>query len=86
MANNVGYMINDEELTALMKEMDSDNDGKIDFQEFIAHNVSYPLLSIFSYAQPELRNVPLNCMCGGCTIITFISYLTKCHYIYSKSH
>ena len=41
MANKISYMISEQELDDLMKEMDDDKTGKVSLQEFIAHNVSY---------------------------------------------
>ena len=39
MANTLGYEITEEELDALMDDMDDDKNGRIDFQEFVAHTV-----------------------------------------------
>jgi Ca2+-binding EF-hand superfamily protein len=40
MANELAYKISEEELDALMEDMDENHDGKISLEEFIAATVS----------------------------------------------
>ena len=80
MASNLGYEISEDELTSLMKEMDHDDDGKIDFQEFIAHNVCIFFFGLVWFAsasvlQPRSRFFDVICCMPVCVCVTPESYM-----------